>query len=111
MRFRSRSLAALSIVLVLTSAIGAWHEPDDRDGEPVRVTLGGDHARLDNVRPTSAPEHCALCHWLRAFGSASPTRGQVLAPAVSARPIVSAPIAPRYLTAAAAITSRGPPFA
>ena len=79
LRFRSTPLIALSIVLVLTSALGGWHAPDDSDEYALpAVHHHADHdARLSTASHSIAPEHCALCHWLRAFGNGSPVPAQL----------------------------------
>jgi hypothetical protein len=71
--FRSKPLAALSIVLVLAGALGGWHAPDDNDEYAVPVVhQHADHdARFAAPQPT-APEHCLFCHWLRALGTGAP---------------------------------------
>jgi hypothetical protein len=78
---RSKPLVALAIVLALASALGGWHAPDDSDEyAPLAVHHHADHdARLSTASQPTAPEHCALCHWLRAFGSGSPVAVQSLA--------------------------------
>jgi hypothetical protein len=81
LRFRSRPLAALSIVLVLASALGGWHAPDDNDefAAPA-VHQHVDHdARFGTPTPPTAPEHCALCHWLRALGNGASIGTQLFA--------------------------------
>lgn len=81
LRFRSKPVAALSIVLVLVGALGGWHTPDDVDD----YALLGTHqptnhdAHLTAPSQRTAPEHCALCHWLQALGKAAPGTPQVLA--------------------------------
>jgi hypothetical protein len=81
LRFRSKPFIALSIVLVLASALGGWHAPDDADQyASAAVHQHADHdARLSAASQPTAPEHCALCHWLRAFGSGSPIATQIFA--------------------------------
>jgi len=81
LRFRSKPLAALSIVLVLASALGGWHAPDDRDEYALpAVHQHADHdARFAVQTQPTAPEHCALCHWLRAMGNGAPVATQVFA--------------------------------
>ena len=74
MRFRSKPLAALSIVLVLASALGGWHAPDDSDeyaAPPVHQHADHD-ARFATPTDPTAPEHCVFCHWLRALGNGAP---------------------------------------
>lgn len=79
--FRSKPLAALSIVLVLASALGGWHAPDDRDDYAApAVHHHSDHdARFSTQTEPTAPEHCAFCHWLRAMGNGAPVSTQTLA--------------------------------
>ena len=81
LRFRSKPLVALSIVLVLASALGGWHAPDDSDEYAVSaVHHHADHdARFATPTQPTAPEHCALCHWLRALGNGAPAATQLFA--------------------------------
>ena len=81
MRFRSKPLAALSIVLVLASALGGWHAPDDSDDYAApTVHQHADHdARFESPPSPTAPEHCPSCHWLRAFGNGAPAATELLA--------------------------------
>ena len=113
LRFRSRTLAALSIVLVLASALAGWHAPDDADEYLApAVHHHADHdARLSAASQPTAPEHCALCHWLRAFGSSSPVAVQSHAP--EAVLFVGLPDAGDRVRAASQLTlpARAPPLA
>jgi hypothetical protein len=111
--FRSKPLAALSIVLVLTSALSGWHTPDDSDEYAVpAVHHHADHdARFATPTQPTAPEHCALCHWLRALGNGAPVSTQLFATkqvqflrAVELDGFVST-------TARLALPSRAPPLA
>jgi hypothetical protein len=81
LRFRSKPLVALTILLTLAGAMGGWHAPDDRDGETV---VTEHHHTNHNERFTTAsddvaPEHCAICHWLRTFGNGAPVAVQLVA--------------------------------
>lgn len=112
MRFRSTPLVALSIVLVLASALGGWHAPDDRDEFAVpTVHQHADHdARFAAQTEPTAPEHCAFCHWLRAFGNGAPVATQVLA-AQSVQFIrVGALVGRIRATSRLAVPSRAPPL-
>ncbi len=77
--FRSKLLAALSILLVLAGAMGAWHAPDDRDDDAVLlVHHHTDHdERFTECSDPVAPEHCALCHSLRTLGNGAPVAVQI----------------------------------
>jgi hypothetical protein len=79
-RFRSKPLVALTILLTLVGAMGGWHAPDDRDDDAVQVVH---HHNQHNERFTTAavpaPEHCAFCHYLRNFGNGAPVAVQVVA--------------------------------
>jgi hypothetical protein len=81
LRFRSKPLIAFSIVLVLASALGGWHAPDDGDDYAAQaVHHHADHdARFSTTTQPTAPEHCAFCHWLRAFGNGAPVAAQLFA--------------------------------
>jgi hypothetical protein len=80
LRFRSSPLVALSIVLVLASALGGWHAPDDQDefAAPA-IHQHADHDARFTTPTQPAPEHCAFCHWLRALGNGAPVATEVLA--------------------------------
>jgi hypothetical protein len=79
-RFRSKPLVALTILLTLVGAMGGWHAPDDRDDDAVQLVH---HHSQHNERFTTAadpaPEHCAFCHFLRTFGNGKPASVQAVA--------------------------------
>jgi hypothetical protein len=81
LRFRSQPLIVVSIVLVLTGSLGAWHAPDDSDAPAApAVHQHADHnACFSTPSPSTAPEHCVFCHWLRALGSGAPVATQLFA--------------------------------
>ena len=112
LRFRSKPLIALSIVLVLASTLGGWHAPDDTDGYPAAAShQHADHnARLTTPTQT-APEHCVFCHWLRALGNGAPVATQLFA----AEPVqfIRAGELDDFVrtTARLALPSRAPPLA
>jgi hypothetical protein len=83
LRFRSKPLIALSMVLVLAGALGGWHAPDDGDDYAVPAAhQHADHdARFGTATQPTAPEHCVFCHWLRALGNGSPVATQLFAAA------------------------------
>lgn len=111
--FRSKPLIALSIVLVLATALGSWHAPDDSDDYSApAVHKHADHdARFTDATQPTAPDHCAFCHWLRAFGNGAPGATQLFA----AQPIQFvrlADVAARlHTTARLALPARAPPLA
>ena len=113
MGFRSKPLVALSIVLVLASALGGWHAPDDNDDYPApAVHQHADHdARFGSATSPTAPEHCAFCHWLRAFGNGAP----VATPLIAAEPVQYIRIGTLdgivRTTERLALPSRAPPLA
>lgn len=111
--FRSKPLAALSIVLVLASAMGGWHAPDDSDDYAApAVHKHADHnARFAAPLETAAPDHCVFCHWLRALGNGAPVATQVVA-AQPVQFIRDGAVSVRVLTASRlALPSRAPPLA
>lgn len=80
--FRSKPLIALSIVLVLTGALGGWHAPDDTDDDYASTVVHhhADHdARFGTPSQATTPEHCVFCHWLRALGNGAPVATTVFA--------------------------------
>lgn len=113
MRFRSTPLIALSIVLVLASALGGWHAPDDSD----QIALPGSHqhsdhdARFTTETQPATPEHCVFCHWLRALGNGAPVATHL----VAAEPVQFIRVGERdrivRTTARLALPSRAPPLA
>lgn len=111
--FRSKALAALSIVLILASALGSGHAPDDRDDYATpAVHHHGDHdARFSAATQPTAPEHCALCHWLRALGNGALVANA--APVVEPSQLLTAGalIAPVKSTERLSLSSRAPPLA
>ena len=112
LRFRSKPLVALSIVLVLASALGGWHAPDDSDENVVAaVHQHADHdARFTTEAQPTAPEHCAFCHWLRAFGNGAPVATQAFA-AQSVHVIRVGTLVGRVRTTSRlALPSRAPPL-
>jgi hypothetical protein len=77
LRFRSKPLVALSIVLVLAGSLGGWHAPDDSDEyAALAVHQHADHDARFAAPTQPAPEHCVFCHWLRALGSGAPVATQ-----------------------------------
>lgn len=111
--FRSKPLAALSIVLVLVSALGGWHAPDDRDelSTPAIHNHDDHEAKFSEEKPLSAPEHCAFCHWLRALGSGAPVATQTVAAVPVQFVSFGAPVALVRNAARLALSSRAPPLA
>ena len=111
LRFRSKPLVALSIVLVLASALGGWHAPDDRDDAPAAHQHADHDARFAPATDRTAPEHCAFCHWLRALGNGAPVATQLFA----AETLHFIPVGERdsfvRTTAPLALPSRAPPLA
>ena len=81
LRFRSKPLIALSIVLVLAGALGGWHAPDDSDEYAApAVHQHTDHnARFTTPTEPTSPEHCVFCHWLRALGNGATIATQLFA--------------------------------
>ena len=113
LRFRSKPVAALSIVLVLVGALGGWHTPDDVDDYALPAAHQGTNhdARVAAQSQPTAPEHCALCHWLQALGKAAPAAPQVLAFG-SVELIRAGALFERVRTAdRLALPSRAPPLA
>jgi hypothetical protein len=113
LRFRSQPLVALSIVLILTGAAGAWHHPDDRDDEPAGMVHqpGHHNERIGCAKPAGAPEHCALCHWLRAFGSSAPAATALVSPVIVGRLLSTTVAGAVHSTDRLVRCSRGPPAA
>jgi hypothetical protein len=110
LRFRSKPLIALSIVLVLASSLGGWHAPDDQDAIPL-AHQHADHNASFTTQTQPAPEHCVFCHWLRALGSGAPVAAQLF----HAEPVqlVRAGALDAFVrtTSRLAVPSRAPPLA
>jgi hypothetical protein len=59
------------MAMVVLGTVDWWHPADaDQDGQPAFHDHAAHHyafrAERSDVR---APEHCALCHWLRTLGN------------------------------------------
>ena len=112
-RFRSKPLAALSILLILAGALGSWHDPDDRDGDsaPVAHHHTNHDERFTPATHPEAPAHCAFCHWLRSLGNGAPVTVQAVS---SAPPSLVRPLAVLedvQTRDRLALPSRAPPLA
>ena len=79
MRFRSKLVAVLLVLLTFSGAAGSWHATDDHDGEVLLHDHSAHHERLGAPTAASTPSHCALCHWLRTFGTSAPRDAQAAA--------------------------------
>jgi hypothetical protein len=113
LRFRSKPIVALSIVLVLASALGGWHAPDDVDDFGTQTTqqrTNHDARVTTETRPT-APEHCALCHWLQALSKAAPVSPQQLARESFELVHAGVPVERARTADRLAVPSRAPPLA
>jgi hypothetical protein len=78
-RFRSKLVAVLLVLLTFSGAAGSWHATDDHDGEVLLHDHSAHHERLGAPTAASTPSHCALCHWLRTFGTSAPRDAQAAA--------------------------------
>ena len=71
-----RRLLALATAIAFAASLGlpfvspqhAWvNDPDAEWSLPLVSAHPGAHFQAGSARP--APEHCAICHWMRALGS------------------------------------------
>ena len=112
-RFRSKLVAVLLVLLTFSGAAGSWHEPDDHDGDSgfLLHDHSAHHERLGTPTPAATPSHCALCHWLRAFGTGAPCDTQ--AATMDAPRLVRRAAAIDYVTSSnrLALPPRAPPLA
>lgn len=112
LRLRSTPLIALSIVLVLASALGGLHAPDDSDAyaAPAGHQHADHDARFAAPAQPVAPDHCVFCHWLRALGNGAPVAAQLFA----AEPVdfirAGVPDGLVRTTSRLALPSRAPPL-
>jgi hypothetical protein len=69
------ALGAFAGSLVLPAA-AARHEAIDLDDPACGPVAAAGHAseQVEPVWPPISGDHCAVCHWLRAMGSAQPLR-------------------------------------
>ncbi len=110
---RSRLLAIVLAALTFVGSTGAWHAPDDPDcfDGIVLHDHSAHHARFGKTTYSSAPEHCAICHWLQSFRIGSTSRARVpFASETFARVAVAVRPLPASVTATA-ISPRAPPLA
>ena len=80
MLFRSKPVACVLLLLTLSGAWGPWHATDDHDADAQLLLHDhrAHHERLGTpAAPVSPPTHCALCHWLRTFGTGAPRGAQL----------------------------------
>jgi hypothetical protein len=111
-RFRSKLVAVLLALLTFSGAVGSWHAPDDHDSD--RDLLLHDHSahheRLGTSTAAAAPTHCALCHWLRTFGTSAPRDTQ--AAGIDAPRLVRRAAATNLVTSSdrLALPPRAPPL-
>ena len=112
LRFRSKPLVALSIVLVLTGSLGTWHAPDDSDAyAALAIHQHTDHnARFAPQTQPTAPEHCVFCHWFRGLGNGAPVATQLFA--TEAVPFIGVGERDGFIpsTSRLALPSRAPPL-
>lgn len=71
-----RRLAVLAVLVGLAApSFAPGHSLTETDRDCGPVVLGAGHARLKisaAQSPVQQDEHCAFCHWHRAFGNAAP---------------------------------------
>ncbi len=71
-----RRLAVLAVLVGLAApSFAPGHSLTETDRDCGPIVLGVDHAapKFSAVHPqTQQDEHCAFCHWHRAFGNAAP---------------------------------------
>ena len=101
------------LLLTLSGAMGSWHAQDDHDGDD--VVLSHDHnahnEHFTTPARSSAPEHCAICHWLSAFGTGAPAalHRLIVAPASLVSRITTVPRVQTRVRLS--LPSRAPPLA
>jgi hypothetical protein len=72
---------------------------------------GHHNERIASAKPAGAPEHCALCHWLRAFGRSAPAATAFVSPIIVGRLLSSTIAETAHSTDRLVHSSRGPPLA
>jgi len=77
-------LAALASLLLPTFAPGHSLIETDRDCGPLSVGTNPAAHRVQSVPPPVQDEHCAFCHWHRAFSGAAPSASVIFLPGTSA---------------------------
>jgi hypothetical protein len=109
---RSRLLAWVLVVLTVLGSSGSWHvDTDDPDfAASVPHDHSHHHERFDRPSTTSAPEHCAICHWLQAFRSDSAAQTRVAFQRDESTPAARAATTAPLSTVFADVPSRAPPL-
>jgi hypothetical protein len=112
-RFRSTPFVALMLLLTLSGAMGSWHAQDDYDGDAAFLAHDhtAHHERFTAPARQSAPEHCAFCHWLRAFGTGAPAALQRLTVAPASVVTRATAVTRVRMLARLSLPSRAPPRA
>ena len=74
-----------------------------------RLSTGHPVTQVETVYPAAADEHCAICHWGRAFGSSVTGAPVRYAPTVIVSAIVASPLDTASTIFLAVGPPRGPP--
>jgi len=65
--------AFLGTLAIPVATLGHFTPDDDAACGPVIGAPGHASTQVEVPRPAPVPQHCALCHWLRAVGGAAPS--------------------------------------
>jgi hypothetical protein len=89
-----RRLAVVAVLLGLTApSFAPGHSLTETDRDCGPVLFGARHAAavFSAVQATSSEEHCAFCHWHRAFGNANPMAVAAIVPRFDRTLSIAAP--------------------
>jgi hypothetical protein len=108
---RSRVVACVLVLFTLMGTTGAWHvEGDDPDCAAVALhDHSAHHERLSAARPTQAPSHCAICHWLQGFRIDGVPSTVVASDDDANSPVLARNRHPRLFLVRVDVPSRAPP--
>lgn len=117
MRFRrSRLVATLALAaflgtlaLPLVASRHGFGDDVDAGWGGQRFGTGHPVTQIEPVYPVAADEHCAICHWARAFGSSVTGAPMRYVPTVTSSPIVFSPLDAPSAIFLAVGPPRGPP--
>ncbi len=69
-------IAAITGALIVLGTVNWWHPADDDAIAPIH-DHSAHHPLLGTARTVQAPQHCDVCHWLRALRNSLEARPAV----------------------------------
>jgi hypothetical protein len=110
---RSKPVAWILVLLMLSGAVGSWHAGDDHEDDAGALLHdhSAHHERWAPPAQSAAPAHCALCHWLRAMGTGAPRDAHLARVDTLGLSVTTATVAHIRMSDRLNLPSRAPPRA